>query len=191
MDWSDLTTKAGAAIGSLLGIFNAWQGWKQRRVSLQVVPGSIEVQQLNGQGSTGQPIYEKAISPSITVVNTSSFPVTVEEVGYEVEGDATFRLSRIVEPAEGRYSSTGMTWIPEKLPQRLEPRTAIKLAWHDRDQQHLAGKRIRRAVVKTACGAIVRARNKSLRDLSQSVKNGQQAIRPVQGTAPREGRPRY
>jgi hypothetical protein len=107
MNWSDLITKSGAALGAGLGIFNSWQAWRQRAVDVTVSVITMTVPRfLNQPGGT---ISKPFRSPGVLVVNRSLFPVTIEEVGYDIGNGGPYVLSRLDSP--GQYSNEGR-WFP-------------------------------------------------------------------------------
>ena len=177
MDWGDLVTKSAAGLGAGLGIFNSWHGWRQGKVRLQVTPTMVKVQRNIGQTASGAAIQQPFLSPGIAVVNLSSFPVTVEEVGYDLKSGDVYPLSRI--DARGQWSQSGM-WTPDRLPQRLEARASLRVAWWDKDEDSLKGKRIRSAYARTACGARVRRSNRVLRNVAERLANRHAVMEPVE-----------
>jgi hypothetical protein len=66
--WQDMVTLGLAGLGAVLGVMNTWQAMSRERLRLRVRPMQI----VSGGG----------LSFGIEVVNLSSFPVTVEEVGF-------------------------------------------------------------------------------------------------------------
>ena len=81
MNWGDWITKAAAALGAGLGILNTWHAWGQNKVRIRMIPTRVDALNHVSTDSAGQ--VGRFLSPGIAVVNLSSFPVTVEEVGYE------------------------------------------------------------------------------------------------------------
>ena len=176
MELGDLITRIAAALGAGLGLFNSWQNWRQNRVRLRVTPISLQVRRDVSNDGHGV-ITGLFLSPAVAVVNLSSFAVTLDEVGYELGGGENYRLSRIDAP--GRRSNGGH-WISDKLPQRLEAKSPIRLSWWEEDEQKLKGKRIRRAYAKTACGKISVGRNRTLRTMAKHVAQGNNVVEPVE-----------
>lgn len=182
MDFGDLITKAGAGVGTGLGIFNSWHAWKLRTVNIRAIPTAVKVWRALHQGPTGNPILGHFLVPGVEVINLRSFPVTVKEVGYEVKDGTTHPLSEI--DASLRWTQTGAGTIPivEKLPQRLEPRASLRMAWPENDEPNLRGKQIRRAYVKTVCGTTARARSSALTELAWKMTHGEQVVERVEET---------
>jgi len=128
MDWSDLITKAGAALGAGLGVLNSWQAWRQRTVDVRASHVMTTVDRV--VLGPGQAIPKPVRSPGVLVVNRRSFPVTIEEVGYDIGTDGHYILSRLDSP--GRYTNKERL-IEDRLPQRLEARTSLRVTWWDND----------------------------------------------------------
>jgi hypothetical protein len=126
----------------------------------------------------GSVLYRQFLSPGVKVINRSSFPVTLEEAGYDLQDGQSYPLTRLDAP--GRYSSGGQIWIPDKLPQRLEPRSSLCLAWWDKYEEELKGKKIQHVYAKTACGARSRGRNRGLRAMAEKLAQGNAVMIPVE-----------
>jgi hypothetical protein len=108
LPWKDMTTIALAALGAGLGVMNTWNALSQRRVRLVVRPTSAI--DPNGQRPT---------MLSIAVTNLSSFPMTINEVGYTGSGGAMRgKRAMIFQP----HVIDGKPW-----PRRLESREAVSL----------------------------------------------------------------
>jgi|SRR5579872_551248 len=175
MNWADVLTKIGAALGPALGILNVWQNWRQRKVYVAVIPTRATLRFQVGTDPEGQVCSGTFITPAIDVVNHSNFPITITEVGYEVDRSETYRLSRIDAPVRWQ----GHMPVSEKLPQRMESRTSLRLAWSDQDKTNLKGKQIRRAYAKTACGTTAHGHNSELRRLVECLKRGKVVIERI------------
>ena len=105
-------TTVAAIIGAALGVWNLVQGFWQRRVRLRVVP-KLSVFLGTGFLSSSTDLLPDG-SACIEVTNLSTFPVTIAEVGFFLEG-------------EGRRGDQCII-IPEPtsvLPKRLESRESI------------------------------------------------------------------
>ena len=113
------------------------------------IPTSVKVRNMVQQGASGNPIYGLFVSPGVRVVNSSSFPVTIEEVGYEMHEGDLYPLSRIenIEQWTGTFS---------RLPQHIESHASMSLALWNREEDKVRGRRIRRAYAKTTCGTLIR-----------------------------------
>ena len=177
MDWGDLITRTAAALGASLGLFNSWQNWRHHRVRIRVTPITVTVKRTVARDSHGGEITQPFLSPGVAIVNLSSFPVTLEEVGYELKAGETYRLSRIDAPA--RWSTMGSP-ILEELPKRLEARSSIRLSWWDEDEQSLKGKRINRAYARTACGTLSHGRNRTLRKMASRLAQGSDVVEAIE-----------
>jgi hypothetical protein len=177
MDWSDIITKMAAAVGAGLGIFNAWNGWRQRRVHIDVIPTSVQIARQIDISKDGSVIYRQFSSPGVLVRNLSSFPVVFEEIGYDFIDGESYCLSRIVSP--GRWSEGGR-WMPDELPQKVEARTSLRMALWDKDEEKLKNKQIRRAYAKTACGITAHGRNRALRKVFKRLTYGYSVFEPLE-----------
>ncbi|MHC2018920.1 hypothetical protein [Methylobacterium sp. CM6247] len=77
--WLDWLTLSLAILGVLLGIFNTWSNIRARRLRVKVTP-AFAMTTTGGQGF------------SIEVLNRSSFPIVVNEVGLTLK-DTTQRVT--------------------------------------------------------------------------------------------------
>jgi hypothetical protein len=173
VNWGDWITKAAAALGAGLGILNTWNAWRQGKVRIRVVPTSVAVLNLISTNSMGQAIYGRFLSPGIAVINLGSFPVTLEEVGYEFKDGEKYPLTRIADP---NWSSG----VSEKLPQRLEAHASVRMSLWVQEEETLKGLRIRRAYARTACGTTVCVRNHALRRLTEQLTRGEPLMERVE-----------
>jgi hypothetical protein len=108
LPWKDMTTIGLAALGAGLGVMNTWNALSQRRVRLVVRP--TYAVDPNGQRPT---------MLSIAVTNLSSFPMTINEVGYTGKARAKGgKRAVIAQP----HVIDGKSW-----PRRLESREAVSL----------------------------------------------------------------
>jgi hypothetical protein len=178
-DMENVLTKIGAVLGTCLGLFNTWIAWRQRKVQVSVIPITMEVIRVahRSGGTESRPLT----SPGLKIVNKSSFPVTIEEVGYSLKGSENYYLlTRLDMP--GQSSKSGFLWTPDKFPQRLEARTSLRLAWWDKDEDALKGKRIVGAYAKTTCGIMTKVGrfNLKLRTLADELAKGTSVMKPLE-----------
>jgi hypothetical protein len=114
-------------LGSVLGILSTWRLLTADRVRLRV---DARLALVDGQRRM-----------AIHVVNLSTFPVTIQNVGFTLRGKRDSSLYVVPDPR-----------IPDRLPQRLEARTCltvlVPLAAHDDPAFRL----ILSPVAYTACG---------------------------------------
>ena len=165
-----------AIFGLSLGIYNAWTQSKLRRVRIKVIPLSVEVIR-QGTSSEFGSIQELPFrSPGIEVVNLSAFPITVADVGYEFRTGENYPLSRL--DKGGRFN--GHFWIFDKLPQRLEARSSLRVALWDKDEEYLKGKRIQRCYAITECHTSAYGRNPSLQETAKRLAKDMDIFEPVQ-----------
>jgi hypothetical protein len=122
-------------IGTFLGVMNAVT---QRRVKLAVRPAS----------SVGIKMDR------IEIVNLSSFPVTINEVGFCLTGGDTPRRFKISQP----LMSDGGIW-----PCRIQSREAATVSFDPRDAIH-AREKICSVYARTSCGKTVKCSRRSYRD---------------------------
>lgn len=139
----ELITLGIAILGAVLGVLTTWRTFYVDRPRLRVTESS-------GFGIGGE------LGLLVTVVNLSSFPLTVTRVGFFMNG--TSRHLQLPRPLllEGG-----------KLPERLEPRASLTVLVPigDFDPQHLPV--LRCAYVGTACGLEVSGSGRAVRQLMQ------------------------
>ncbi len=111
----------------------------------------------------------------------SSFPVTVKEVGYVFEDGSEYHRLEVIAAPRWIETSGGTIPMPEKLPQRLEPRAALSMKWTNVEPQ-LRGKRIKRAYAKTACGTTAHGRSTTLNVLARKLECGEEVTERIEGT---------
>lgn len=145
MPWKDIVTVGAAALGAGLGIMNTWNSMSQRQLRLRVTPAFA----LTPQGDP--------IGFSIEVINLSSFPITVAEVGF---GLGWGRRAPIQRPSflNGAH-----------LPVRLETREAASIYFDPTEFMLPKGMRLGPAYVRTACGNIIRGDSPARKQLSTLV----------------------
>src|SRR5579863_1522587 len=132
LPWKDYLTMTAAMVGAVLGILNMWNTINQRRVRLRVTPKHTISLPDGGRGF------------AIEVINLSAFPVTVDEVGFEIAGRGVAKRARAV---------VAYPDLPDRKPwpRRLEPREEVSAHLN---VAHLAvhrGKKIGRAYATTVC----------------------------------------
>src|SRR5678815_1261184 len=87
----DIFTLSCAVVGAVLGIINTWHGLNQRRVKLKVLPKVAYP--ISHSGEFGPEMG------CIEVTNLSTFPVTVRDVGFTIDGDPrTHARAAIIQP---------------------------------------------------------------------------------------------
>ena len=130
MTWQSWTTLAIAILGAVLGLYNSWNGYQDRKVRLRVVPKWSIAQDWSGMG--------------IEVVNFSTFAVTIVEVGFTI-GRGRGALPRRIPIPNGNIVHA--TALPAKLERRDVYSTIFNL-------DGLAKHDIRRAYAITASGEL-------------------------------------
>jgi hypothetical protein len=181
MNWGDIITRAGAAVGTALGIFNAWQTSRLHKVNIRTVPTAVKRWlRSEGQGRTGNPNLGYFLVPGVEVINLSAFPITINEVGYEVTGGSSYPLSELDAPVRWTPAADATIPIVDKLPQRLDPRASLRMVWSQADEPNLKGKTLRRTYAKTVCGTTARGRSAMLRELRAKVNRGIEVIERIE-----------
>ena len=136
-------TLAIAAVGAVLGILNTWNQLDRRRVKLVVFPkGAIPM----GPG------IDPNINMCVEVTNLSEFPVSVHEVGFELDG--TTERAVVTDPI---FLDGG------SMPRRLESRSSFT-AYCIATPSPILGK----AYARTDCGEIATGSSDALRAFRQS-----------------------
>lgn len=130
LPWRDYLTFAAAMIGAVLGIMNTWNAVDQRRVRLRITPKHV--------------LSVRGRSFAIEGINLSAFPVTIDEVGFEIKGQGVTKRSRAV--VAYPELPDGKPW-----PRRLEPREDVSACLSVAHLSIYRGKKIGRAYATTAC----------------------------------------
>jgi hypothetical protein len=154
MTWTAWITFGVALIGAGLGVFNTWQGVRDRSVRLRVIPKYAEPVDQNMR-RMGQPCL------SIEVQNLGAYPVTIEEVGLLIgksKGDLPRRA-----PLPPQFIVMG-----PKLPHRLERHDAISLVT---PLINLPDNDITGAYARTAAGKLVKGTSAALIDVAEIIKS--------------------
>ncbi|RQS22453.1 MULTISPECIES: hypothetical protein [unclassified Burkholderia] len=120
MELKDWITGGTAVTGAVLGLFNLWRQMSTDRVKLRVSPAIVidrgPTHVLTHSSITIDPTsVPEYVQLSVEVLNLSTFPVTIEEIGM-----TTHSPGRMV--FAGAHTSDN-----KPLPLRLESREAIKL----------------------------------------------------------------
>jgi hypothetical protein len=145
MIWIQAITLAVAVTGAVLGIINTCTQLSKQRVRLRVVPMPAIVRGNFVLKRTDGPEFppSAAIQLCVEVVNLSTFPVTVDEIGFGPDRKRKHR--HFIIPLQN---------YGDQLPKRLESREAMtvyaqpglrldpKIVWKPR------------AYAKTACGRV-------------------------------------
>lgn len=127
-----------------MGLINTWRSIDASRVKVKVLPShAIAVGGAN-----------PAIKFSIAVTNLSTFPITIDNVGFLYEG--TDEKGVLVDYQLNQ---------PGTLPVRLESRTSVSV--YCRRPEPMAGHPIKRAFATTACGITVTGSSPALRQVAR------------------------
>jgi hypothetical protein len=141
-----------ATIGTVLGCINTLVLLDNRRVRLRVVPRSA----IPGHGGvlTTSTQHVPGGRVCIEVTNLSSFPLTIDEVGYTLPSRARFAFIKPI-----LLDSKG--W-----PRRLEPRDSVTVYGDVADVPRNIGK----AFARTACGLKRFGNSPALDDLKRQLR---------------------
>lgn len=137
-----------AVVGAALGVLNTWRAFSQDSLRLRLNASF-------GIGGNGTHCI------LLTMVNLSTFQVTVVRVGFDrLDGDTHMQIPQPFFTQR------------ESLPLRLEPRTSstvmVPLGTLENDQIS----QIKHAYVHTACGRKVLSRGTVFRQIANSVRTG-------------------
>lgn len=130
----DFVTIILATIGTVLGCVNTVDLLNRRRVRLRVVPKSAVPH--HGGALTASTKHLPGGEVCIEVINLSSFPVTIDEVGFTLPGRTRLAVIEPILPDSGGW------------PRRLEPREAVTVYADTTTLSPNIGK----AYARTACG---------------------------------------
>ena len=157
MTWPTLITLAIAILGAGLGIFNTWQGLRDRAVRLRVIPKYAEPVD-DQMRKVGPPCI------SIEVQNLGSYPVTVEEVGLLIENAASDL------PRRAAFLPQYVMMGP-KLPHRLDRQDSITVAVpiNSLPDEDFTG-----AFARTAAGQMVKGTSAALTDIAEIITSSRQ-----------------
>lgn len=149
MPWKDIVTISAASVGAILGIMNTWNAMNQKRVRLKVVP------------SFAFTTPGMAEMFAIEVINLSSFPVTVHEIGFTLDSNRANRGPRAAIP---------IPFFPDQKPwpRRLEAREAV--TGYFETPSDMLGK-IGQAYAKTSCGEVRYGTNPALKQLKARLQS--------------------
>jgi hypothetical protein len=151
LPWKDYITLCAAIIGAVLGILNMWNTLNQRRIRLRVSPAH----------AIFFPDHRRGFC--IEVVNLSAFPVTINEVGFEIAGRIFKGSPRLAVPNPKLLDS-------KPWPRRLESRESVSAYLDVQNKMVDRGEIITKAYVRTACGAIRHGNSPALRQLVEELK---------------------
>ncbi len=132
-----------AVLGSVLGVINTWKGFDKDRVKIRVSPKhAIPV------GAT-----DPNIEFSIDVLNLSTFPITISEVGILYHGTK-----------ERGVSVNPLLFDGSSFPRRLETRTSLTAYFYGEALVN-AKLRAKCAYAKTDCGVTAKGNSPAFKQL--------------------------
>lgn len=134
-------------VGATLGVFNTWREWSRDKVRVKIIPQIIHGDNYDGNFS-------------IEVINLSSFPITIKEIGF------------LARKAGTRLPFLNFEIINYELPHRLEPRGSINPILLLRANDQKTVRRLRCAYADTSCGLRFTGTSGALK---QSVQMARQA----------------
>lgn len=142
----EIATLGVAILGAGLGIINTLQSIDRDRVKLRVTPKTAF--------SFFPGAVETTTSLCIEVLNRSTFPVTISEVGLTLHGtDKQFKLFQPILHDGGPF------------PRRLEPRSSFTAYFEPGAENHPAFASVKSAYAKTDCGETATGDSPALRSL--------------------------
>jgi hypothetical protein len=144
----DVITASVASVGAVLGILNTWMAIDRDRPKLRVVP----------KHAIPLGAVDPRLRMSIEVINLSTFPLTVDEVGLHYRG--TNKRGAVAQPV----LLDGGAW-----PRRLEPRSAVT-AYLDPGWIPAAHK-IRCAYAMTECGLTFEGSSPALKQIAEQARS--------------------
>jgi hypothetical protein len=146
MDISSAITLAIACIGALLGVMNTWKMYDRDKVKLRVIPKMT----LRPSPTSGNLLEGMCIE----VINLSYFPVTIDELGFQLKGTES-RMAVTVP----RFMDGG------NFPRTLESRTAFTAYIEYQDIPLDSIKLIKCAYASTQCGERFTGKSKALQEI--------------------------
>jgi len=141
-----------ALLGAALGVINTWVRLREDRVRLRVSAA---------HSILGGPFGVSPWHLSIQVVNLSSFPVRVVEIGLEPGNTPKSKLT-ILSP---------MTADSGPWPRRLESREGVTIICPPDLLSNPELTHVKRAYVRTECGTMCRGSTPALRQYVSEVRN--------------------
>jgi len=145
-----ITGAACGILGAVLGIINTWNQVSKNRLRLRVRPYLAVVEQMrNGQyvgivRHSGKPFPSDLMQHlCVEVVNLSSFPVTISEVGFGRRDDEG-----------GRHVVIPFDRFGDQLPKRLEPRESMSVYGAPQARLKPSIARMAKAYAMTSCGGV-------------------------------------
>ena len=165
-----ITGTACGVLGAVLGIINTWAQLTRNKVRIRVVPKIALMMNANGFVITGDrhtDMMEKLIGAGkpirlcVEVVNLSSFPITVHDVGF---GSGSGWRHSLIHPE--------ISPVGKSFPARLEPRESIT-AYGGIGDLSLDPRIVKeaKAYAITDCGTVACGSSPIFRDLVQHLAN--------------------
>lgn len=144
----DFLTTGAASVGAVLGIMNTWNAISQKRLKLRVTPcHALTVP----HGEWGF---------SIEVLNLSTFPVTIIEVGLTTDSLIANKGDRL--PIMNPIIVDNKPW-----PRRLEPRESVSLYAEIPRYKNMG-----QAYARTACGEFRYGDSPALKQIRDAARCG-------------------
>jgi len=153
MTSKEIITLTIAIIGAVLGLFNTWFNFKKNRLKLKVIPSNCLILTMK----TTNFEYEQGVS--IEILNLSSFPVTIAEIGF---ANFYFLTNKIKGSKSIPLNITNYSGY--QLPYRIESKDSITFylnkKYLERKDLFLNNKFV---YARTACGKIFKGSNRNFR----------------------------
>jgi len=147
-DLKDGVTLSIAVLGAALGIINTANNLNQQKVKLRVTPKLAFM----------FPPYAQTVELGcIEVTNLSAFPVTVNQIGFTLDGGRLSKKKQKLVITAPRMSDNG------PFPRRLESREAMTCYLELRDLKRSIG----RAFAMTDCEEVAYGGNSSIKSMRQ------------------------
>ena len=153
-DIFDFLTAGAALAGVVLGLFNLWLYFDQRRVKLRVTPLAFHLGPVGKSSVRFWHLIDDFPDDAglgVEVVNLSAFPVTITHAGFLDPKDQDRRI--MVNPPSAE----------EPWPRRLEPREAIQAYMRPQGANKPQRRPVGKAFAMTACGTAKYGRSGALK----------------------------
>jgi len=150
--YEQIITFSLGLIGTVLGLLNTYRSIIKDTLKIKVIPKCV----------TPVGRFDPRINIAIEVINLSTFPFTLSEVGFTLKN--TNKRACIIIP---------ITIDGTKLPCRLEPRAAITIYGILDD---ITAINIKKAYALTACGCTHEGTSLAIKSHVKNIKNSQTKI---------------
>ncbi|TRD12195.1 hypothetical protein FGU71_10205 [Erythrobacter insulae] len=146
-----MATFAIALVGAVLGIINTWNAVADRKPNARV--RFLNVRFVNEMEHLGY---------SIEVTNLSSFPLTINEVGFSLTPRWSSEIERLVLLPDDQFGAS--------LPKKIEPREQADFRMVGKIKGR-SPKMIKSVYAKTACGNVFRTNSELVKQIAKQSSN--------------------